>query len=490
MSGSIVILGGRLIVKSIDLVVLFVVARLLTQAAFGLIGLAMTFVVVLEAVLDIALIQALLKEKRITRPMLDTVFTLSVIRGLLLAFILGSLAFPIAWLYQEPRLAMLISVLSLAPAMRGARSPALVFYIKELDFSKEILIELTGKFIGGMACIATAWFTQSYWALVVGVVLPPTLMNVFSYVVAPYRPRLTLSKWHRFSSYTGWMTVSQITRAIGWQIDKILLGSFLLPTAFGRYSVAKDLSNTSQNAILPSLLKPLVSACSKHHHASADLGKFFIKSCNAVLLIVGPIFLGLGLCAEHVVLLGLGPQWSESASILRWLSFTAILGAVYRPVDSLALVLERNRDVAMRGMILIAIRLPLVMLGCLLYSWQGAVLALFFSEAISCCLMIHLGCQFTGAHFSDALAAFRNPIAGLALMAASLLWLLPEATLDAGSLTLAVRVLLACVLSAGVYSATVLGGWWMEGAPSGLEKAIMGRLAALIKPRLKWVRQP
>ena len=482
MSGGMLIFAGKLLIKSIDFVALLFLARILSQTDFGLIGLAMTFVVVAEAVLDIPLHQILLKERNISPAMLDTVFTLSILRGLLIAILLCGIAYPIGLAYGDARLTPLICVLAIAPAFRGARSPALVFFLREMDFRWEMLVELLGKLIAGITCICLAYQTGSYWALVTGVVLTPITTNLMSYVIAPYSPHLSLAQWHRFSNFTGWTTVSQIARATSWQVDKIMLGSFLSTGLFGKYSVAKDLSNTSQQALLPPILKPLMSACSEAVHRDKDLGQFYLKTCNAILLVVGPAFLILGVLADQVVLIALGDQWSETGWILRWFSFMAVLGAVLRPVESLALVLNQNRAFALVMLLTTAIRVPLIWIGCMMYSYQGAVIALAISEVISFVVMSSVGCKLTNVSLLCQWNALRSTTFALLVMGICLFLLAPENYIvEENKIFFAIRCVVAVVAALCVYGIAVYSLWWIEGTPDGLQRSLLAKLSKLLR---------
>ena len=490
MSGGFFILIGRLAIKAIDLVVLLVLARLLTQADFGLIGLAMTFVVILEAVLDVSLSQVLLKEKSVSKAMLDTVFTLGVIRGLILTFALCALAIPIAYAYGEPRLALLTCTLALAPSFRGACSPAMMHYIREMNFKWDILTELTGKIVGAVVCVCVALAIGSYWALVANVVVSPIALNLLSYRVAPYRPKFSLSQWHRFSNFTGWMTLSQFARALSWQLDKILLGMFLGPAVFGKYSVAKDLSNTSQQAIIPPMLKPLTSAFSKAHHDAADLGKLFIKSCSAILLIVGPIFLGLAILSDHVILIALGESWIEASWILRWFSIAAILAAVHRPVESMALMMEKNRDLALRRVVTTLIRLPMILIGCVFYSYQGAIAASVAAGVISFFLMAHLGCRLGNVKISKLLTELRSTAIALVVMGICLVQLAPDISSSDDLFLFILKTLVAGMLATTAYAISVLIFWRIDGSPSGLERLLVHKATSIIRFHTKTARVP
>ena len=83
-------LGGR----AIDVVTVLVLARTLTPADFGLTALAMTLIAVADTVLEIPLMQALIRLKSVTKSHLDTAFTLGILRGVLLSVVVLAAAWP------------------------------------------------------------------------------------------------------------------------------------------------------------------------------------------------------------------------------------------------------------------------------------------------------------------------------------------------------------------------------------------------------------
>ena len=84
----------------------------------------------------------------------DTAFTLSLLRGIVFAFILISISFPLAKFYGEDRLIPLICALSAFPIFRGMISPNLVIFLKRLDFRREFVLDTAGKFFGFLAAIS------------------------------------------------------------------------------------------------------------------------------------------------------------------------------------------------------------------------------------------------------------------------------------------------------------------------------------------------
>jgi O-antigen/teichoic acid export membrane protein len=210
----------------------------------------MTLIFIVEAVLELPLSSALLRLPEMTRRAFETAFTLGLLRGLLVAGVMAALAWPIARIYGDDRLVLLVCTLALAPATRGLISPRMILFEKALDFRRKGALELLGKTVAATVAISTAVTTGSYWAVAAGTVATPTVMMICSYIMAPMRPRLTLADWPLFSDLIGWNFVSQTIAAINWQIDRILLPRFTDVASFGRFAAANDLSQLPHQAVI------------------------------------------------------------------------------------------------------------------------------------------------------------------------------------------------------------------------------------------------
>ncbi len=115
-TASIWTIGGKLLARLLDFVSLLVLARVLKPEDFGLVAIATSVLVVVEAVLDLPLTQALIRQPSLTDKMLDTAFTLSVLRGAAISLTMFVLAWPMAFFYDDPRLILLVAALSVAPS--------------------------------------------------------------------------------------------------------------------------------------------------------------------------------------------------------------------------------------------------------------------------------------------------------------------------------------------------------------------------------------
>jgi O-antigen/teichoic acid export membrane protein len=235
--------SSRLAGRLIDFVTVLVLARTLTPADFGLTALAMTLTVIADMVLDIPLIQALTRLERLKKSHLDTAFTLGAMRGLLLALVVLVAAWPFSRIYRDSRLLPLIALISIGPVARSLYSPAMVRYIRDMSFRQVFIAEILGKIIAFTVAISVIYLGGGYWAIAANSISSPVAAMLISYLLAPYRPALSLANLAEFSTFLGWLSMAQLVAALSWQFDRILL-----------VVTKSDLGRSIRGAGMPSLV--------------------------------------------------------------------------------------------------------------------------------------------------------------------------------------------------------------------------------------------
>ena len=473
----------RLATKAIDFVVLLILARLLAPADFGIIAIAMTAVSIVEAVFELPLYQVLVSLSVIERPHLDTAFTLGALRGLAMALVLAAAALPLAHFYHDPRLAGLALVLSLAPGLRGLGSPRLVTFAQRLDFRRELVCELVCKLASLVLAVTAACTFRDYRALAVGVLATPATWVVATYILAPYRPRLSLAEWPLFARFIGWTSAAQFLSALNWQCDRLILGRSVTRPELGAYSLANDISFIPEQALIKPVMRPLMSAFAVIREDRERLASAYLMAANAILAVGAPILLSLSLLAGPTVRFALGASWIPAAPILQWLSLTLIPPLFTAPYGGLALATGHVKGVLKQTAAEAVTKLPLMFVGAALLGIDGAIAARGASAVATALLVMYLTQLLIGTSLVRQLAgAWRTIVASLVLVAA-LLGLRPLLN-DASGLVLGLR--LALVASAGFasYAASLALLWHLSGRPGGFEHAAFVRIINPLLGRL------
>lgn len=472
-------IGGRLVGKAIDLVGFLVLTALLTPLDIGLVAMAMTTVLIVEAMLDLPISAALISVRQPSPAMFDTAFTLGTCRGLIIALILAVVAWPLADLYGEERLAMIMCILGMAPIMRGLSSPRMIIFAQQLDFRWDFVLDVCAKSCSFIATVIAALLYQSYWAIIVAIVVTPTVAMLLSYWFAPMRPRLSVSEWHRFSNMIGWSSLAQAISALNWQLDRVLLPRFISVSTFGHYTVANDLSAVPHQALGQPLVRPLLATFSAMN-SGPDLQSAFCKACTGYLTLMGPIFLFLGLLSQPLTDLILSKQWSDTGPILRWLALTHILTLPAYLLFPLALRLNLTRFLAIRTGIEFIVKLPLMIIGVVYGGIAGALLAYTITS-----VAVLVVCAFSVRSMIDLsitnyVMTFTRPCLGLFAIFLTfqiLEYVVPLAA--PGSAQYLAGLVMICIAAAVAYVCTIAFSWLLAGRPAGLEAFVFERLQTL-----------
>ncbi|MDM0113960.1 oligosaccharide flippase family protein [Variovorax sp. J22R133] len=462
--------GTRLAAKLIDLAMLLCLARFLGPAEFGLVAMAMAAVYIVEALFELPTAAALIRVPELTADMLHTAFTLSVLRGLFIALLLLAVAWPLAAFNNEPRLTGLLAVLALAPVMRGLVNPRMVEYARAFNFRPDAVMELSGKSVAFVVSVVIAVVTRSYWAIAAATVCAPLVSAILSYFIAPLRLRLTLSHWTQFSSLVGWNFLSQVCAALNWQIDRLLLPRLISVTAFGQYAMGKQISEIPIQALIQPLIRPAMAAMASGGDGRASR---YLQLSRAIALVMGPVIGVLLLWPEALVRVALGPAWAPVAEWLRWISAVAWLSLPSMLMAPLAMTLDRTRWVAIRTLIELLVRLPLVWLGAVQYGIPGAIAGSAIATVAGTLTTMFIVRRLIGIGLTAQVMTLARPMLAM-LVAGGLLWftkpMLLAASSTAGLLMWAVPLGVLYLL---VYALVAWLAWRLAGRPPGLEQHLL-----------------
>jgi len=477
-SGALMVLA-RLISRVIDLGTMLILARMLSPADFGHVAIAMTLILILEAALELPLSQALVRLPEIKDSYYDTAFTLGLLRGILLCAAVSILAVPFAKFYRQDQLVPLIVFLSLAPAARGLLNPRLAHFAKNLNFKYEFIFELVGKLVAFVAGVVTAFLTHSYWSIAVCTVGGPLIIALQSYTVLPFRPRLTLADWRIFADFLGWISISQIVLAINWQSDQLLLGKVMRPSQLGLFSIANNVTNIPLSALFSPLLRPLLSAFTMLREDRTRLQNSFQDASTSVVAIGLPILVGQSLVAGPMVRLLLGPKWVGAIPAVSLLDYSLIPMLFGMLLTPLSMALGETSALVWRNVLQMCVKLPLVVVGALMYGFIGVIVARLVSETVTAFYCMVIIRQLSGLTVTRQLFGCWRSAVSVLFMAAILEIFTSNLEWRTQTIWVAAELFTKIGLGAAAYSGCLLFLWRIEGKPRGLETLALRMLAKM-----------
>ncbi|CAN5164801.1 lipopolysaccharide biosynthesis protein [soil metagenome] len=304
-----------------------VLARLLAPADFGLFGIALVMLSIVERFSSTGLRGAIIQKKADIGDYLDTAFTIQAFRGACLAAMLWLSAPYAAQFFGEPRATPFIQLLGITVFLRGVRNIGLVYYTRELEVQRQNVHTVVSDIVELLVSIVAAILLRNAWALMIGVLAGNVTSMVVSYVMHPYRPRLSLNldKARELSRYGRWIFLSHILSFLAYRGDNFIIGKLLGAPALGIYLLAFSISEAATVGISQMMTSVAFPAYSRIQGEQARVQRAFSLAVDLVASLTMPAAVVLWLLAEPITLVVLGDRWLQVAFVLPPLAFAGVI---------------------------------------------------------------------------------------------------------------------------------------------------------------------
>ena len=479
--GAAMLVGSTLVVRLIGVAGLAILARLLAPADYGIMALALVALGLSQILFDFQVGNALIREREVDADHLRTAFTLSTLRGALLAalFVLG--APPFAAAVGEPKLEPVLRWLALAPLLQGFVNPRLPLFAKALDFRKEAIVNIAGRSAFLMVAVATALARPDHWALVAGHVAAAVTSTAASYVFAPALPGFGLARWRMFVSFGGWMTGASILSYLGEKLDAVFINAKLGVAATGVYNIGLQTASNFTNQLATPLTRAMFSGLSNLAGEPARLTRAYVVAQSSVLGTLLPIGVGAALAAREILLILAGPKWLDAEIVIQFTGPAMAMSTLVSGVHALAMVQGTTRVVFERELVNTAVRLPSLAAGIYFYDLIGFLIARTFAVSLIIVLSLRIAARATGLGIAALVIASWRSFAACAVMVACVSAV--GALLDRTETSfVAAAADLAALGAAGASSYIVahLALWRAAGRPDGFEARAYAAAAAAV----------
>jgi O-antigen/teichoic acid export membrane protein len=242
-----------------------VLSRLLAPDAYGLTTLITTMLVALGMFSDMGVHRSIVQSPRGEDPdFLSTAWTMQVIRGGILSFILLLIAggfellghwhiLPKEQIYGDARLPAMIAVMGIVMSVHGAQSTRVLLAQRHMQQRMLTFISLSTQLVSTSLAILVAWWTHSHWTLVVSALTAPLLARVMERLLLPGVPeRFLLQKdaLTELMTQAKWLLPASILGFLALHADRLVLAGLNTTHDFGLYSIAYMLSSTAQSVAM------------------------------------------------------------------------------------------------------------------------------------------------------------------------------------------------------------------------------------------------
>jgi PST family polysaccharide transporter len=393
-----------------------IVARLLAPTDYGLVGMAMVYLGLIQLVNEFGLGAAIVTCRDLTTDQIARLGGLALLLGVGFVALSAALAAPVAGFFDEAAVRGIILVSSVTFLTGAVQVVPRALLVRDLDFRRLAWADGAEAVIATCVTLALAALGFKFWALVLG---PLTGRATGAFLVRSWRPHRVAwpgnLKTIAGPVSFGWhVVVSRIAWYLYSNADFAVVGRFLGKAALGAYTLGWTISSIPIDrvtALVASVTPPVFSAVQRDPPA---LQRYLARLTEGLAFITFPACAGIALVADQFVLLALGEHWRPAITPLRLLAVSAALRSV-SPLLPQVIVSTGHARRNMQLTILATLILPgLFYVGA---HWGTAGVAAAWVVGYPVCVMplfLYFALRHTGLSFTAYLRAL-SPAAGATL---------------------------------------------------------------------------
>jgi O-antigen/teichoic acid export membrane protein len=328
--GAASIAFSAVITNMLRIVSSMTLTRLLDAQAYGVVGVVISVSYVLAMLSEVGLTPFIVRHPEgDDARFLDQVWTIRLLRGLLLCVVMVAVSRPAAAFLGKPEIAPVIAVWSLSFLIEGLSSLAVVTSVRRQTLWRLSMLELTLNVSTLVLSILLALVWRSYWSLIYGMIGGTIVKCILSYALFPESRR----RWH-FSrpraqemwGFSRYMAMSSLLTMLIMQSDKIVLARLMPLAIYGFYAIATTLVIAPATLASNYANRVLYAAYARTARENlAALPRVFYDRRRKVVLLYMFAVGGLIGGAPLIVELLYDPRYRDVATYLRLLAISTML---------------------------------------------------------------------------------------------------------------------------------------------------------------------
>lgn len=472
--------AGRWIFRLLGLISTLVLARFLAPEDFGLVAIAVSILAVFDALSDFNFAAALVKFRDADNDEYHTAWNFNVIRGAVLALVLAVGAPFFASMFDDGRLESVFQVMAVTVFVRGFVSIKMVDFVKYLSLDKEFIFRTVTKLVSISATITLAILYKSYWALVVGGLIEAIFQLGFSYILAPYRPRLYFKAYRRLLSFSGGLMIISVLQTLWMRAEQFALGYFLPARFVGLYKIGQEVGSMPVGELSAPLMRAFFPALTYVQDDRAEFSRLIHETANILTILMLPAGLGFALVAKDLIVLAIGEKWLPSVPIVQTFAIVQSVAIVLLAPQYGLRALGRLKILIVREVFTVCVMAISVIIGVIYWGLWGALVARVLTELLRNGFALWMVRKYAGFQTRRLVQGSWRGLCATAVMGAVVFSI--DFVMTRYEPSVAASALVSIQVIAGVisYSGVLLMLWSICGKPMGPEAFLLEKFSAVV----------
>jgi O-antigen/teichoic acid export membrane protein len=340
---------GSMTNRVIQFVVSMILARLLTPADYGLIGMLGFFIGIADTFIDSGFSSALIQYNGRQNKDYCTVFYVNFGMSLLMYGLLYLFAPLIADFYSQPILVDIIRIYCSTLVIGAFTAVNSIRLTIELNYKISNIIGSIAALLSGGVGVVCAYYGCGVWALVAQQMSAALLRSVLLLYFVRWFPSLefSITSFKRLFSYGSKLLMSGVIHSAYSNLYPMIIGKELSASDVGYMTRAKGFSEVSAgtvNGILSSVAFPVLSRVQDDDEV---LLRTYDKYIQMSAFVVAPITFFLIGIAKPLILFLLTDKWAPSILLLQILSLNYLWDGIIK-INLNLLYVKGRTDLVLR----------------------------------------------------------------------------------------------------------------------------------------------
>lgn len=297
--------------QAVGFVISIVLARLLTPADYGTVGMLAVFLSISALFIDAGFTSALIQKKDRTDEDFSTVFWCNLAISTACYVILFAAAPWIAEFYRMPVLENMLRVLGLVLIINAIYTTQVTRLTTRLDFKTQAKVSFTNCILSGVVGITMAALGFGPWALVAQSVFASTFSCIAYWWVTKWHPQFSFSKesFRRLFSFGSRILAASCLHTIYTNISPVIIGRKYSAADLGTYTRGDSLVSLPGNIFQTTLGRVIFPVLSSIQDDEPRLRAAYNKYLRVITSLVAPCMLLMAAVSEPLILTLIGERW-------------------------------------------------------------------------------------------------------------------------------------------------------------------------------------
>lgn len=295
-----------------------VLARILSPAEYGLLGIVTIFTTILAGFLDCGFSNALIRKQKVSNDDYNTMFIVNFVMSLIMYAILFFGAPIIARFFERPQLVTLVRVTGLILIIQSLAIVQGTILSRKIDFKTKTKASVLAALISGVVGIAMAFMGYGVWSLVGQKLTSTTVYSLTLWMINKWHPNLRFnSESFRYMWGFGWkLMLSGFIARVWDQLYQAVVGKYYAPETLGQYTRSQEYANMFSSNLSVVVQRVSYPVLSQVRDDKIRMVNAYRKIIKTTMFVTAVLMISMGAVAEPLIYCLIGPQWHQAATFL------------------------------------------------------------------------------------------------------------------------------------------------------------------------------